>query len=73
MNWNVLVQNNHKILLTADCPETKRTMSEDSTCLMLSGFEFSLEIYFQVVHNTVGRYEMPSLHIAIEMLSGKPG
>ena len=25
------------------------------------------------VHNTIGRYETPSLHTAIEMLSGKPG
>ena len=32
--------------------------------------EFSLEIYF---HNTIGRYETPSLHSAIEMLSWKPG
>ena len=34
---------------------------------------FSLEIYFQMVHNSIGRYEPPSLHTAIEMLSGKPG
>ena len=32
---------------------------------------FSLEIYFQMVHNTIGRYETPSQHTAIEMLSGK--
>ena len=34
---------------------------------------FLLEIYFQMVHNSIGRYEMPSLHTATEMLSGKPG
>ena len=34
---------------------------------------FSLEIYFQMVHDTIGRYETPSLHTAIEILSGKPG
>ena len=34
---------------------------------------FSLEIYLQMMHNTIGRYESPSLHTAIEMLSGKPG
>ena len=34
---------------------------------------FPLEIYFQMVHNSIGRYEMPSLHTATEMLSGKPG
>ena len=34
---------------------------------------FSLEIYFQMVHNSIGRYEPDSLHTAIEMLSGKPG
>ena len=31
---------------------------------------FSLEIYNQMMHNTIGRYETPSLHTAIEMLSG---
>ena len=34
---------------------------------------FSLDIYFQMVHTTIGRYETPSLHTAIEMLSGMPG
>ena len=35
---------------------------------------FSLEIYFQMLHNiSIGRYERPSLHTAIEMLSGKSG
>ena len=29
--------------------------------------------YFQTVHGTIGRYETPSLHAAIDMLSGKPG
>ena len=28
----------------------------------------SLEIYFQTMHSTVGGYETPSLHTAIEML-----
>ena len=33
--------------------------------------EFPLEIYS---HNiTIGRYETPTLHAAIELLSGKPG
>ena len=34
---------------------------------------FSLDIYLQMVYNTIGRYETPSLHTAIVMLSGKPG
>ena len=36
---------------------------------------FSLEIHFQMVHtcNLIARYETPSLHTAIEMLSRKPG
>ena len=34
---------------------------------------FSLGVYFQVVHSMTGRYEMASLHTAIEVLSGKPG
>ena len=34
---------------------------------------FSLEIYFHVVHNSIDRYETPSLHTAIEMLSGSQG
>ena len=32
---------------------------------------FLLETYFQIVHSTIGRYETPSLHTAIEML--RPG
>ena len=32
---------------------------------------FSLEIYFQMVHSTIGWHETLSLHTAIEMLSGK--
>ena len=34
---------------------------------------FLLETYFQIMHSTIGRYETPSLHTAIEMLSWKPG
>jgi len=34
---------------------------------------FSLDTYFQMVHTTIGRYETPSLHTAIERFSGKPG
>ena len=34
---------------------------------------FSLEIYFQTVNDRIGRHETPSLHTAVEMLSGKPG
>ena len=34
---------------------------------------FSLETYFPMMHDTIGRYETPSVHTAIEMLSGKPG
>jgi len=34
---------------------------------------FSLEIYFQMVHNSLARYDTPSLHTAIKILSGKPG
>ena len=30
---------------------------------------FSLEIYLQMVRDTIGRYETPSLRTAIEMLS----
>ena len=33
---------------------------------------FSLEIYFQMVHNSIGNMNT-SLYTAIEMLSGKPG
>ena len=29
-------------------------------------------LYFQAVHSTIGRYETPSPHTAIEMLNGKP-
>ena len=32
---------------------------------------FSLEIYFQMMHSRIGRYEIPSLHTTIQMLSGK--
>ena len=31
---------------------------------------FLLELYFQMVHDRIGRYETPSLHT---MLSGNPG
>ena len=31
---------------------------------------FSLD---QMVHDTIGKYETPSLHTAIEMLNWKPG
>ena len=34
---------------------------------------FSVETYFQMVHNSIGRYETSSLHTAIEMLSKKQG
>ena len=30
---------------------------------------FSLEIYFQIVHNSIARYATPSLHTAIEMFN----
>ena len=54
------------------------TVSRDIRLAIHSSFEimypgFSLEIYFQMVHSTIGRFETPSLHTAIEMLSGKPG
>ena len=29
-----------------------------------------LEIYFKWLHSAIGRYKTPSLHTAIEMLSG---
>ena len=32
---------------------------------------FSLEIYSQMMHSRIGRYEIPSLHTSVEMLSGK--
>ena len=34
---------------------------------------FSVETYFQMVHNSIDRYETSSLHTAIEMLSKKQG
>ena len=33
----------------------------------ISGF------YFQMVHNSIAKYDTPSLHTAIEMFSKKPG
>ena len=39
-------------------------------CILICAYtsEFSLEIYFQMVHNiTIGRYETLSLHTAIEV------
>ena len=34
---------------------------------------FYLEIYFQMGHSKIGRYETHSLHTPVEMLSGKSG